>query len=95
MCLLFFRRDIYERPSTLDGQRRTPTKGRIQNTPKKGKGSEDPDECGQSMNRRETMQPSARIRKASLTLTYDPLPPVMFLRGKPGAREANPFRDRL
>ena len=41
------------------------------------------------------MQPSARIRKASLTLTYDPLPPVMFLRGKTGAREANPFRDRL
>jgi len=32
-CRLFFRRGINERPTTLDRQRRTPTKGRIQNTP--------------------------------------------------------------
>src|SRR5271157_1079529 len=35
MCLLFFRREISERPSALDRQRRTPTKGRIQNTPER------------------------------------------------------------
>jgi hypothetical protein len=31
-----FRREIYERPTTLDRQRSTPTKSRIQNTPEKG-----------------------------------------------------------
>src|ERR1700690_408858 len=33
VCRLLFRRGISERPSGLDRQRRTPTKGRIQNTP--------------------------------------------------------------
>lgn len=37
ICLLLVRRGIYERPTTLDRQRRTPTKDRIQNTPGKGK----------------------------------------------------------
>src|ERR1039457_5469056 len=35
MWLLLFRRGINERPSALDRQRRTPTKGRIQNTPER------------------------------------------------------------
>ena len=33
-CRLFFRRGINERPSALDRQLHTPTKGRIRNTPK-------------------------------------------------------------
>ena len=37
VCL--FRRGINERPSALDRQLRTPTKGRIRNTPRKGKGA--------------------------------------------------------
>ena len=41
-CRLFFRRGINERPSALDRQLRTPTKGRIRNTPKMGKRG---DEC--------------------------------------------------
>ncbi len=32
-AVYLFRREINERPTTLDRQRRTPTKGRIQNTP--------------------------------------------------------------
>src|SRR5689334_11485315 len=34
MCLLVFCGGINERPNTLERQRRTPTKGRIQNTPR-------------------------------------------------------------
>jgi hypothetical protein len=36
-AVYLFRRGISERPSALDRQLRTPTKGRIRNTPKRGK----------------------------------------------------------
>src|ERR1700690_2118958 len=51
VCRLLFRREISERPSALDRQRRTPTKGRIQNTPSK-------------LNRAQSMNRTYRLRAA-------------------------------
>lgn len=71
-CRLFFRRGINERPPTLDRQLRTPTKGRIRNTPRKWEATGDHEGAPSKNRDRATCHSWARLQApARLRLLKD------------------------